>query len=111
MTEDLNTRAARAMGLGATKRVWYFTDGKYFYERNNKTELFDPEHDANATRELLMEVGRRGLARKFSLKLLYRNQEDSLKTLDDDTYEHWLLTAPLPLLVEAACEVLEGAKE
>lgn len=131
MSDDLNARAARAMGWKAQKArpkgyehdYWLLFDGRgndgetfdsagypqincEHYTEEKAIARFAPQYttDANAKDELLQEVKRRGLMGAF-IDAIY---ETGHEQFSGTNFIEWLLTAPLETIVKAAVEVLEA---
>lgn len=112
MTNDeLDTRSAYAMEWRFKVEAVPGTNGgtvEYWDGDKLRRGPYDwsPTTDANACRELLAEVERRkcGGALNDRFHDLWRNSGDE----QSDWFGIWCWTAPLPVIVQAACEVLEA---
>lgn len=103
MDNTLNARAAQCMGIERHQdkvgEYWESNDPAHKY-----CQEFCPQYttDANACRELVQEISRRGLDDKFDEVIFVTYMLDG-----DAPMSTWLLTAPLETLVRMAVEVLE----
>ena len=93
---DLDRRAALAMGLLKAHHEHGWIDP---YASADAEGVWSPTTDANACRELLEEVKRRGLEKQFERQL---NIKRGGWTID-------VMLIPLTARVQAAVEVLEAA--
>lgn len=111
MTDDLDRRAAEAMGwephLDARPPYFKMSNGEARTLEATSFRGFMPTTDANACRELLQEVERRGLGLEFD-KVFGGERAKTEK----DWRMGYLgpLLSPLPLIVQAAVEVLERSE-
>lgn len=98
--DDLNERAAKAMG-------WQIEGGLIYEGESREMASGTVPHyttDANACRELLAEVERRGLQSEFDTSFYFLKQRKSANRLGIID----ALTAPLENIVRSAVEVLEA---
>lgn len=104
--DNLNERAARAMGYRATNKFTFVYNNRLWSIDSESNLYFDPEHDRNALHELLQEVGHRGLDHEFHQALV--NPITELWNKSGLAWSLLIFTAPASVLCEAAVIVLEA---
>ena len=111
MSEELDRRAARAMGWTETNLYPSWVDEAGGSHWVGGVEGWSPSTDRNDLAELLREVERRELQKEFIDEMSSRAPmltSQQLRNFEDDWLEpFWYMTADPAIICEAACKVLE----